>query len=237
MRGMAAHLPARFRWRPEPCRQAAFGPPAPPRCLCRERRREQPGRSSYQPRFRAKTRSSPQLRTCEPGGLPSSKESMAAAPGHGKETTDRPLTKAAYPGAPRSQPITHSGSRRSCLPPREFASSRKGAVLPGAAKQEIQVRWCEPGVPLRLCRQVENSLLSGRGPPARAAGGCRLFARIGHPPDGVRAVVGDQQRSILGHGDAHRTAPHLAVGKHEAGEEVFIFSRGLAAAMGTVITS
>ncbi len=94
--------------------------------------------------------------------------------------------------------------------------TRKKRLDPGRSRQD-------DGKPNLDPFRSAHPLLAGR----------RCFcSRVAHPPDGVRAVVGDQQRSIFGHGDADRPTPHLAAGENEAGEEVFIFSCSLAALHG-----
>src|SRR6184192_1564057 len=52
-----------------------------------------------------------------------------------------------------------------------------------------------------------------------------LFAVIRDPPNGVRSIVGDEERAVGANGDADRAAPHVAVGRDEAGEEVLEFAR------------
>src|SRR5579883_3303591 len=56
--------------------------------------------------------------------------------------------------------------------------------------------------------------------------GAKLRLRVAHPPDRTRAVVGDEQRTVAGHGNADRAAPDGAVVEHEAGEEILILAAG-----------
>src|SRR3984957_9140915 len=65
--------------------------------------------------------------------------------------------------------------------------------------------------------QPHDALLAGRTLPAR----------ISHPPNRLGTVVRNQQRTILSHHNAHRPAPHFAVGKHKPGEEIFILAGSL----------
>ncbi len=64
-----------------------------------------------------------------------------------------------------------------------------------------------------------------------------LLAGVADMPDGVGAVVGDEERSIPGDGDADGAAPDIAVRSGEAGEEVLVFAGGMAVLMGTRMTS
>src|SRR5579872_4714279 len=56
--------------------------------------------------------------------------------------------------------------------------------------------------------------------PRRSA----LMADVAHVPDGPGAVVGDEERAIGSLRDSYGTSPHGAVGRDEAGEEVFVFA-------------
>src|SRR5260370_18205568 len=51
-----------------------------------------------------------------------------------------------------------------------------------------------------------------------------LLAGIGHPPDGIRAIVADHQRPVLRHCDADRSAPDLAFRGDEAGQKILVFA-------------
>src|SRR5260370_37266017 len=53
-----------------------------------------------------------------------------------------------------------------------------------------------------------------------------LFAHVTDSPDRIRAVIGDEQRTIAGHGNTDWTSPDIAVVGCEAGQEVFVFSCG-----------
>src|SRR6202044_1015194 len=53
----------------------------------------------------------------------------------------------------------------------------------------------------------------------------RVFATaVTNAPDGVRSVVGDQQRSVLSHGDADRPSPDVPVVEHKAGQEILVLT-------------
>src|SRR5260370_27378935 len=47
------------------------------------------------------------------------------------------------------------------------------------------------------------------------------IARVADAPDGVRAVIGYQQRSVLSHGDADRPSPHGSVVAPQSGAQTF----------------
>jgi len=47
-------------------------------------------------------------------------------------------------------------------------------------------------------------------------------------PDAAGAVVGDEEAAVVAYSDANRTAPDLAVGSDEAGEEVVVLAGGFA---------
>src|SRR6267142_5643828 len=47
-------------------------------------------------------------------------------------------------------------------------------------------------------------------------------------PDRAVAVLGDQQRAVMGDGDPDRASPDLAVIDDEAGDEILVFARRLA---------
>ena len=96
-------------------------------------------------------------------------------------------------------------------------------------------KWLDPG---RNCQDDGKPDLDPfrSAHPLLARRRC-FCSRIAHPPDGVRTVVGNQQRSIFGYGNAHRPAPHFAAGENEASEEVFNSPVALPPSMGMVITS
>src|ERR1017187_9927676 len=52
----------------------------------------------------------------------------------------------------------------------------------------------------------------------------QLLARIGDMPHRAAAVVGNEQAAILGDSEADGTAPDLAVGGDETGEEVVVLA-------------
>ena len=58
-----------------------------------------------------------------------------------------------------------------------------------------------------------------------------LLSGIAHSPDGIRSIVGHHQRTVGSHRNANRAAPRVAVGKDEAGQEIFIFAGGVAGLM------
>src|SRR5690349_5360445 len=51
---------------------------------------------------------------------------------------------------------------------------------------------------------------------------------IGDAPDGAVAVLGEDQRAVLGDSDADRPAPDIFVGDDEAGGEILILAGRLA---------
>src|SRR5260370_40276811 len=51
-------------------------------------------------------------------------------------------------------------------------------------------------------------------------------ARVADAPDRVRAVIGYQQRSVLGYGDADRPSPHVSIVDHKTGDKICIFAAG-----------
>ena len=53
---------------------------------------------------------------------------------------------------------------------------------------------------------------------------CGWSAGISDVPDDFGAVVGDEEGSVFGDGDADRATPDLAIGGDEAGEEVFVLA-------------
>src|ERR1700730_15885715 len=55
----------------------------------------------------------------------------------------------------------------------------------------------------------------------------RLLSRVTDPPDGIRTVVGNQQRAVRSCGDGNRTSPDTPIVNHEAGHEILIFAAGL----------
>src|ERR1700730_18427697 len=55
--------------------------------------------------------------------------------------------------------------------------------------------------------------------------GC--FPSVRHPPDAIRRVVGENQRPIAGHSNAHRTPPNIRIVHNESRNEIFILARGL----------
>src|SRR6185437_3740415 len=51
---------------------------------------------------------------------------------------------------------------------------------------------------------------------------------VADAPDGARAVVADEQRAVVHHGDRDRTSPDFAVRRDETGDEVLVFTGGFA---------
>ena len=47
---------------------------------------------------------------------------------------------------------------------------------------------------------------------------------VAHAPDGLVAVFADEQGAVFRDGDSNGTPPDFAVGRDEAGHEVFIFA-------------
>ena len=47
---------------------------------------------------------------------------------------------------------------------------------------------------------------------------------IAHAPDGLVAVFADKQAAVFRDGDSDRATPDFAIGRDEAGHEVFIFA-------------
>src|SRR5690242_20844808 len=57
----------------------------------------------------------------------------------------------------------------------------------------------------------------------------RFFAaydRINNAPDGIRTVVGEEQRTVWSYRDTDRASPHLAVVEDEARDEIFVLAAG-----------
>src|SRR5437660_3946062 len=49
-------------------------------------------------------------------------------------------------------------------------------------------------------------------------------ARVADAPDGVRAVIGYQQRSVMSYSDADRPAPHVSIVDYKSGDKIFILA-------------
>src|SRR5580700_10197807 len=62
----------------------------------------------------------------------------------------------------------------------------------------------------------------------RSAVPVSFFPRVAYSPKRVRSVVAHQKRTIRSHRYTDGTAPGVAIGQHEAGEEVFILAAGVA---------
>src|SRR5580704_14522737 len=56
----------------------------------------------------------------------------------------------------------------------------------------------------------------------------RVAARIADAPDGIRSVIGYEERSIGSNGDADWASPDVAVVHHEPGDEIFVLATGAA---------
>src|SRR3954471_13298862 len=57
---------------------------------------------------------------------------------------------------------------------------------------------------------------------------CVLFAGVDDVPDGVGAVVRDEEGAILGFCNTDGATPDVPVADGEAGEEVFVLASGMA---------
>src|SRR5689334_12038287 len=55
-----------------------------------------------------------------------------------------------------------------------------------------------------------------------------LFSRVGYSPNYFRAVVADEQRTVIAHGNTYRTSPDMAVIYDKPGHKIFIAAQGLA---------
>ena len=87
-----------------------------------------------------------------------------------------------------------------------------------------------------MCALSQFSFLLNEGLEALHAEGMeRLrihsFSCVGNAPDGVRTVIGNQQRPVDGRCHANGTAPDISVGKDEAGEEILVATVGVAGVM------
>ena len=51
-----------------------------------------------------------------------------------------------------------------------------------------------------------------------------LSPAVAHAPDGAVAVFADEEAAVLGDGDPDRATPDFALGRDEAGHEVFVFA-------------
>src|SRR3954453_265916 len=92
---------------------------------------------------------------------------------------------------------------------------RSNGILAGMA-----VSCSGPRQQTRAAREIRCRPLRSREP--RAA----LLAHVADAPDGLAAVVGDQQRAVARDGDAHRPPPHAAVARGEAGEKILVLAAG-----------
>src|SRR5579871_4064852 len=63
-----------------------------------------------------------------------------------------------------------------------------------------------------------------------------LLSYVADLPDGVRSIVADEQRAVVGNGYAHGTPPNIAAFSDKAGEEVLI-AGALFAVPGAVLGS
>src|ERR1700676_4935379 len=59
----------------------------------------------------------------------------------------------------------------------------------------------------------------------------RVAARVTDTPDGVRTVIGYEERAVGRHGDADRASPDVAVVDHKTGDEILVLATGLAGLM------
>src|SRR5579871_3064621 len=53
-----------------------------------------------------------------------------------------------------------------------------------------------------------------------------LLSYVADLPDGVRSIVADEQRAVVGNGYAHGTPPNIAAFSDKAGEEVLVLAAG-----------
>src|ERR1700675_1300293 len=53
-----------------------------------------------------------------------------------------------------------------------------------------------------------------------------VSTRVADAPDGVRTVIGYQQRSVLSHGDPDRPPPHVLIVDHKSGDKIFVLAAG-----------
>src|SRR5271156_2294197 len=53
-----------------------------------------------------------------------------------------------------------------------------------------------------------------------------LASGITDAPDGIRAIIGYEQRSVFGYSDADRPSPRVSVVVHKSGQKIFIFAAG-----------
>src|SRR5678816_3931843 len=60
-------------------------------------------------------------------------------------------------------------------------------------------------------------------------GRCARLAGVADPPDRVRRIVADQQRTVRRDRHANRTAPYLAAIEHEPGEKILVLAARLSA--------
>src|SRR5450631_1848943 len=58
------------------------------------------------------------------------------------------------------------------------------------------------------------------------AAATRLMARVGDAPHGAVAVLGHEQRAVVGNGHAHRPAPDAAIVHDKTGEKVVVLAGG-----------
>jgi hypothetical protein len=76
------------------------------------------------------------------------------------------------------------------------------------------------------CPRLGTRARGPRRAPRAYAGS--FLACVGDPPDPAGAIIGHQQRAVLGYGHACRAAPHVALLGHESHEKVLIFAVRLA---------
>src|SRR5690348_1465642 len=114
--------------------------------------------------------------------------------------------------------------------PDRLATSPPGLTRPGVNPSPDPLpetergnhRTCLACSPPRFRDGLTTGVWSGsRAPPHHAAA---LRLRIGDAPDPVGAVVGDQERAVAGHEQAHGAAPDVSVARSEEppGQEVFV---------------
>ena len=54
-----------------------------------------------------------------------------------------------------------------------------------------------------------------------------LLPRVGHVPDRPRPVIGNKQRSVFTHSNAHRPSPNPAVAFRKTSEKILVLTGGV----------
>ncbi len=115
----------------------------------------------------------------------------------------------------------------------DFAAMNKiyAKYFPGIAPARTTIQQIAPTERKRKCRGYlsgNRADLVDRSSSHDSADGARerdsiSFPDVAHAPNGLRSVIRNQQRSIARHSNAYWPPPHLAVGRHESGHEIFVF--------------